>query len=143
MTGRVGGLVEVDHTRTDILLQVTIERCASRGDWSIMSGADKHCEPLAASSGALVELHTVGKVFEEKGPVAGVDGRRSCRRLYHVRIRVGLDERHCVRRVMLLNAKCSRVASAGILRRVFRTLAAASFSDRQGASTLHTPPGIA
>jgi hypothetical protein len=81
------------------LLQFAVERCASRGDWGVMSGANEHCEPLAASLGALVELHTVGKVFEEKGPVAGVDGRRSCRRLDHVRVGVGLDERHCVRRV--------------------------------------------
>jgi hypothetical protein len=41
VTGRVGGLVQVDHTRVDVGLQVTLERRATGGDRGEMTSSNK------------------------------------------------------------------------------------------------------
>jgi len=56
---------------------------------------------LVASLGALKKLHTVGVIFEQERPVAGVNGRRGCLWLDHVRVGVRLHERHCMRQVVV------------------------------------------
>jgi hypothetical protein len=49
MTRRVGGLVEIDHTRADVRFEVASMRCASVGNWSIVGGANEHCESVSCS----------------------------------------------------------------------------------------------
>jgi len=55
MTGRVGGLVEVDYTRADVLLQVAGMRCASGGDRGIMGGANEYCRNVSCIIGSSEE----------------------------------------------------------------------------------------
>ena len=59
MTGRIRRFVEIDHARTDILLELTLERGASYRYWREMACA---YEKLVV-------------VFEEERPVAGVYDR--------------------------------------------------------------------
>lgn len=42
MTGRIGRLIEVDHTGIDVGLQVTLQGGAARGDWGEMARPDHH-----------------------------------------------------------------------------------------------------
>lgn len=42
MTGRVGGLVQVDDTGADVGLEVTLERCAAGGNGCEVTGANEH-----------------------------------------------------------------------------------------------------
>jgi len=56
MTGRVGGLVEVYNTRTDIRLQIALERGTTIWNWSEMGGADKYCR---VASVEFLQLETV------------------------------------------------------------------------------------
>lgn len=43
MTGRVGGLVQVDNTGADVGLEVTLERGSTGGDRGEVAGANEHC----------------------------------------------------------------------------------------------------
>ena len=42
MTGRVGRLVQVNHTGIDVGLQVTLKRRAAGGNWSEMTSSGKN-----------------------------------------------------------------------------------------------------
>lgn len=42
--GRVGGLIEVDDTRADVLLEVALQRRAAIGDGSEVASANENCK---------------------------------------------------------------------------------------------------
>jgi len=42
--GRVGGLVEVDDTRADVLLEVALQRRAAIGNGSEVASANENCK---------------------------------------------------------------------------------------------------
>ena len=44
MTGWVGRLVEIDHTRGNVGFDVALERGASIWDWSEVASSNKNCE---------------------------------------------------------------------------------------------------
>ena len=82
MTGRVGGLVQVNDTRADVGLDVTLQRRASIGDRGEVAGSHKDCYPVSNLQVLLVSVRgsrllTLVVVFEQKRPAAGVESRSS------------------------------------------------------------------
>lgn len=67
MGGRVGGLVEVDDAVFEVFREGAFEGGVTGGDGGVVAGADVE---------AIV-------VFEEDGPLRGVDGGSEALRLYH------------------------------------------------------------
>lgn len=79
VTGRVGGLVEVDHTGADVRLEVTLERRSTGRDWGEVAGANKHCAGMRLAMttrcpGGSEEL-TLLVVLEQKRPFLRGNGR--------------------------------------------------------------------
>lgn len=66
MTGRIGGFVEIDHTRANIRLQVPLQWGTTIGNWCEMAGSDEHCISRSAIILAIADLcaHTVVVVLE-------------------------------------------------------------------------------
>lgn len=52
MTGRIRGFVEIDHSRTNVLLKVALEGCTTAGNRGEMPSSNKHY--LASADVALV-----------------------------------------------------------------------------------------
>lgn len=42
MTGRVGRFVEVDNTRADVGLEISLQWSAAIGDWGKVTGSNKY-----------------------------------------------------------------------------------------------------
>jgi hypothetical protein len=83
VTRGVGGFVEVDHARTDVLLEVSRMGGATVGNRSVMCSANEE----------------IRVVLEQQRPLVGVDGRRMCLWLDdHVRATGGRYKSHCGRR---------------------------------------------
>jgi hypothetical protein len=83
VTRGVGGFVEVDHARTDVLLEVSRMGGATVGNRSVMCSANEE----------------IRVVLEQQRPLVGVDGRRMCLWLDdHVRATGRRYKSHCGRR---------------------------------------------
>jgi hypothetical protein len=50
VTGRVRRLIKINHTRTNIGLEVALERGTSIGNWSEMGSANEYCELISKFS---------------------------------------------------------------------------------------------
>lgn len=77
VTGRIGGLVEVDDTGADVGLEVTLERRSTSRNRSEMTGANEHCAKtrLAMVQRLLQEKgRTLVVVLKQKGPVLSGNG---------------------------------------------------------------------
>lgn len=50
VTGRVGGLVEINHTRANVGFEIASIRCTSMRNWSEVRRANKHCSIISENA---------------------------------------------------------------------------------------------